>query len=160
IDRFAIGQGLQVALLSDWRIGSARCRLQIPELKTGIAATFGSILLEVLLGRARMLELIFNYDFLDATTSRALVLLNQVVPPHELQAAARARAETFQELSRAAFVATKRVNNRRLIDALEAVRAEGTEAHVEVFRAKARDALGKMPEDGVRARRADEPGAV
>src|SRR5262249_41459341 len=78
IDRFAIGQGLQVALLSDWRIGSARCRVQMPELKIGMGAPFGSVILEVLLGRARMLELTFNYDFLDATTSRALALLNQV----------------------------------------------------------------------------------
>ncbi len=49
IDRFAIGQGLQVALMADWRIGASSCRLQMPELKNGVACPLGSIILELLL---------------------------------------------------------------------------------------------------------------
>jgi len=63
IDKFAIGQGLQVALMTDWRIGTHECQMQMPELKNGVACPLGSIILEVLLGRARMLELVIDCDF-------------------------------------------------------------------------------------------------
>lgn len=133
IDRFAIGQGLQVALTTDWRVGSSKCQLQMPELKNGVACPLGSITLEFLLGRARMLELILDCGFLDAHTSRSYALLNQVVAREELLSAADVVARKLLAFPRTSFVATKRIQNRRFIEAIESVREGSSRAHVEAF---------------------------
>ena len=133
IDRFAIGQGLQVALMTDWRIGSAACQLQMPELKNGVACPLGSIILEFLFGRAKMLELVLDCEFLDAKTSRGHGLLNRLAPPEELQAAALEAAQRFAAYPRTSFVATKRVQNERFAVAMESVREGSSRAHVEAF---------------------------
>ena len=88
VDRFAIGQGLQVALMADWRIGTTECQLSMPELKNGVACPLGSVILEALLGRAKMLELLLDCEFIDAEAGRALSLLNEITRPDELQTAA------------------------------------------------------------------------
>lgn len=133
VDRFAIGQGLQVALMADWRIGSSNCQLQMPELKNGVACPLGSIILEHLFGRATMLELVLDCEMLDAKTSRALGLLNAITDPEDLQAAAFERARRLGAYPRTSFVATKRVHNQRFIDAIESVREGSSRAHVEAF---------------------------
>ena len=42
VDHHAIGQGLQVALMADWRVGSERSRYQMPELAIGMPCPLGS----------------------------------------------------------------------------------------------------------------------
>ena len=133
IDRFAIGQGLQVALMTDWRIGTAGSRLQMPELKNGVACPLGSLILEFLLGRARMVELVLDCEFLDAPTSRALALLSQVTTQGELQASALRMAVKLRGYPRTSFVATKRIHNQRFVAALESVREASSQAHVDAF---------------------------
>lgn len=148
IDRFAIGQGLQVALMSDWRIGATTCRLQMPELKNGVACPLGSLILEFLLGRAKMLELVLDCEFLDATASRACGLLQEVTSPDELGAAAQRVARKLQAFPRTSFVATKRIHNQRFVDALEGVREASSQAHVDAFLRK----TGKKHFDAVLGR--------
>lgn len=133
VDRFAIGQGLQVALMSDWRIGTTACRLSMPELKNGVACPLGSIILEVLLGRAKMLELLHDCEFLDADASRALSLINEITAPSEVEAAALRTAKKFAAYPRTPYVTTKRIHNSRLIAALEEVREPSSQAHAASF---------------------------
>jgi enoyl-CoA hydratase/carnithine racemase len=133
IDRFAIGQGLQVALMTDWRIGTTACQLQMPELKNGVACPLGSIILESLFGRAKMLELVLDCEFLDAKTSRAHGLLNRLTAPEELQAAGLEAARRFAAYPRMSYVATKRVHNERFVTAMESVREASSRAHVDAF---------------------------
>lgn len=133
IDRFAIGQGLQVALMADWRIGATTCKLQMPELKNGVACPLGSIILELLLGRARMQELVFDCEVIDPPTARAHGLLSQVCATDELQDAAMAMARRLAAYPRTSFVTTKRIQNRRFVDAFEAVREPSSQAHVAAF---------------------------
>jgi carboxymethylproline synthase len=133
IDRFAIGQGLQVALMADTRIGTSECRLQMPELKNGVACPLGSAILEFMYGRAKMLEWVLDCEFLDAPTSRAQGLLNQVTSPAELEATTRQVAKKYKAYPRTSFVATKRIHNARFVAALEAVREASSQAHVDAF---------------------------
>lgn len=133
IDKFAIGQGLQVALMTDWRIGTSECRLQMPELKNGVACPLGSIILEFLYGRAQMLEWVLDCEFLDADASRASRLLNQVTPGPELLSTALAVAKKFKGYPRTSYVTTKRIHNQRFIDALETVREPASQSHVAAF---------------------------
>jgi carboxymethylproline synthase len=133
IDRFAIGQGLQVALMTDFRIGASRCKLQMPELKNGVACPLGSVILEFLIGRAKMLELILDCEFLEAETSRGHYLLNQVTAPEELQSTAAIVARKLAAYPRTPFVGTKRIQNDRFIAALEAVREPSSQVHIASF---------------------------
>jgi enoyl-CoA hydratase/carnithine racemase len=133
IDRYAIGQGLQVALMADWRVGAESCMLQMPELKNGVACPLGSIILEVLFGRAKMQELVFDCEVLDAATSRAAGLLSQLVPTDELQDRADAMARKLMAYPRTSYVTTKRIQNQRFVDALETVREPSSQAHVAAF---------------------------
>lgn len=133
IDKFAIGQGLQVALMTDWRIGTTECRVSMPELKNGVACPLGSLILEFLFGRAKMLEWVLDCEFLDAAASRAGGLLTQVVPVEELLPAAVAAAKRFKAYPRTSFVTTKRIQNERFVAALESVREASSQAHVAAF---------------------------
>ncbi len=133
IDRFAIGQGLQVALMADWRIGAHTCQLQMPELKNGVACPLGSILLEVLLGRARMQELVFDCELIDAPAARAHGLVSQLTSTDELQAAGLAMATRLAAYPRTSYVTTKRIQNQRFVAALEQVREPSSQAHVAAF---------------------------
>lgn len=137
IDKFAIGQGLQVALMSDWRLGTDRCQLQMPELKNGVACPLGSIILEVLFGRAKMLEFVLDCEFINATSSRNHGLLNQITSPESLQDTARELALKFLAYPRASFVTTKHIQNERFVAALELVREPSSQAHVAAFMRKA-----------------------
>ena len=133
IDRYAIGQGLQVALMADWRIGTSRCRLSMPELKNGVACPLGSVILEVLLGRAKMLELLVDCEFIDADASRDLGLLNDIAKPNELQSAALRAARRLAAFPRTPYITTKRIHNGRFIAALEQVREPSSQAHAASF---------------------------
>jgi carboxymethylproline synthase len=133
IDRFAIGQGLQVALMTDWRIGAETCQLQMPELKNGVACPLGSIILEYLFGRAKMQELVFDCEMIDAKTSRGYGLLSQLTPTADLLANADQVARKLMAYPRTSFVTTKRIQNQRFIDALETVREASSQAHVAAF---------------------------
>ncbi len=133
IDRFAIGQGLQVALMTDWRIGAHSCQLQMPELKNGVACPLGSIILEVLFGRARMQELVFDCELLDAAASRGHGLLSQLTSSEQLQATGLEVARKLMAYPRTSFVATKRIQNQRFVAALESVREPSSQAHVAAF---------------------------
>lgn len=137
IDNFAIGQGLQVALMSDWRIGSDRCQLQMPELKNGVACPLGSIILETLFGRAKMLEFVLDCEFISAADSRAHGLLNQLSTVDALQDTAQALARRFAAYPRESFVTTKRIQNQRFVHAMESVREDSSKAHVAAFMKKA-----------------------
>jgi len=133
IDKFAIGQGLQVALMADWRIGAHSCALQMPELKNGVACPLGSIILEFLFGRAKMQELVFDCEVIDAQTSRAHGLLSQLVATEDLQASAVAMAKKLAAYPRTSFVTTKRIQNKRFVQAFETVREPSSQAHVAAF---------------------------
>ncbi len=135
MDRFAIGQGLQVALMSDWRIGTTECRLSMPELKNGVACPLGSVILEVLLGRAKMLELLLDCEFIDAEAGRALSLLNEITPPRELQTTALRVAKRLAAFPRTPYVATKRIHNGRFIAAFEASARAGLAGPCRLIRA-------------------------
>ena len=94
MDRFAIGQGLQVALMSDWRIGTTR----VPPLdaraqeRRRLSARLGDP--RGSLGRAKMLELLLDCEFIDADAGRALSPPQRDHSPDELEAAAlRGREE-------------------------------------------------------------------
>lgn len=137
IDKYAIGQGLQVALMSDWRLGARSCHAQMPELKNGVACPLGSIILEFLFGRAKMQELVFDCEMMDANASRAHGLLSQLCATEDLQATAMTVAKKLASYPRVPFATTKRIQNERFITAFETVREASMKSHVAAILARA-----------------------
>lgn len=137
IDKYAIGQGLQVALMSDWRVGTDRCQLQMPELKNGVACPLGSGILEFLCGRAKMQQFVFDCEFISAEASRDHALLSQISSVESLQADALSMARKLQKYPRASFTTTKKIQNQRFIEAIESGREASSQAHVAAFMRKA-----------------------
>lgn len=133
IDRHAIGQGLQVALMADWRVGSQRSRYRMPELAIGMPCPLGSAILEALLGRAAMLHLVNGCGELGAEEARRERLIDEIRPDGELKDAALERLETLCRYPSVAYRSTKRIHNGRLSARLEEVREPAASAHAESY---------------------------
>lgn len=130
IDNYAIGQGLQVALMTDWRIGTEHCQTQMPELKNGVSCPLGSIILEVLFGRAKMLEFVMDCEFINAQESKQHGLISQLIERNDLLNEAFNVADKFGQYPRAPFVTTKKIQNDRFVAAIESVREDATLSHI------------------------------
>jgi enoyl-CoA hydratase/carnithine racemase len=86
-----------------------------------------------MLGRAQMLELLLDCEFIDADAGRALSLLNEITSPSELPSSALRVAKRLASFPRTPYVTTKRIHNGRFIAAFEEVREPGSQAHAASF---------------------------
>lgn len=135
VDHHAIGQGLQVALLGDWRIGSERSRYAMPELANGMPCPLGAALLESLLGRAAMLHLVCGCKSLDAAEALRRQLIDEVHPHGELQSASLETLDRLCGYPADPYRSTKRIHNGRLVKVLDEVCAPASRAHGDSFAA-------------------------
>jgi enoyl-CoA hydratase/carnithine racemase len=137
MDGYAIGIGLQIALTSDYRIGSDRSRLKMPEFELGIACTFGGYMLEKSVSRSVMQNMLMSCD--EWTAQRALgdQLLHEVIPAEQLLSVAMARASRCADFGAAGFRGTKPYLNADFIAGLEQIRVAGKIAHRAAFAAGA-----------------------
>ncbi|HMP18308.1 MAG TPA: enoyl-CoA hydratase/isomerase family protein, partial [Gemmatales bacterium] len=87
IEKFAIGAGLELALWCDLRLASEGTVLALPEGEFGIIPDLGGCsLLPEIVGYARAIELITTARKIEAQEALRWGLLNEVVPPAELEA--------------------------------------------------------------------------
>lgn len=135
IDGYAIGIGLQIALTADYRIGSDCCILKMPEFQLGIACTFGGYMLEKVVGRSVMQNMLMSCA--EWSADRALIdrLLHEVVPVQSLRDAAVEQAKQMASFTAAGFRSTKKYLNWDFINGLEQTRIIGKEAHRSAFAA-------------------------
>jgi carboxymethylproline synthase len=152
LDRYCIGYGLQVALMADWRLGTVRSSLHMPELKGGLACPLGSVILEALLGRARMLHMVIGNGGVPAPQAEAWGLLDGVVEGEALLSSALEAAERFAGFPAQPYRLTKRFNNRRLAELLESVRHDAADVHWTCIRERFaqphfQKILGRQPAD-------------
>jgi enoyl-CoA hydratase len=89
INGWAVGAGLQIALLADIRMAATSARLAMPEIKDGIPAIYGLAFLSQVVGMSRAVEMVLTGDALDATHALAAGLVTRVVPNDELLVQAR-----------------------------------------------------------------------
>ena len=137
IDHHAIGQGLQVALCSDWRVATERSFVSMPELENGVACPLGSLMLELLLGRAKMMHAVVGCERFDAAGALAFGLVDELCKPESLYERALARATKLAGFHSTPFGLTKRIHNGRFIAALDGIREPAADAHVASFVARA-----------------------
>ncbi len=97
IDGPAVGMGAEFTSQCDVRIATPRARFAWNFAHRGLVPDTGagSWLLPRLIGPSRALRLLYSGAFLRADEALALGYVERVVPPEELESAARAEAEVF-----------------------------------------------------------------
>jgi enoyl-CoA hydratase/carnithine racemase len=114
VEGYAVGGGLVIAAACDLRIAVPTARFGLP-----IARTLGNCVsmstcarLVSLVGPARALELVYTADFVDAPTALQVGLLNEVVPPAELDAHVAALCDRLAGHAPTTMWATKEMIRR------------------------------------------------
>src|SRR5687768_14174785 len=122
INGFALGGGCELALACHIRIASEKAQLGLPEVSLGIIPGYGGTQrLSRLVGKGKALELICTGDRINAADAERIGLVNKVVPPEQLMAAAEEMARRMASRSpmaiRAAIEAVNRGSDMPLEDA-------------------------------------------
>lgn len=96
INGFALGTGLELAMVCSIRIASTKALLGQPEVKLGIMpGAGGTQRLPKLVGMGRAMELILTGDPIKADAALGMGLVNKVVEPDQLMAEVKKLAETI-----------------------------------------------------------------
>jgi enoyl-CoA hydratase len=112
INGVAVGEGLEMALASDFRIASEKAKLGFPEAKIGlIPASGGCSRIVKQLGIMRAKELYLGGDIMTAEEAHALGLVTRVVPHDRLMDEAMALARRLAAKAPLALAACKAVLN-------------------------------------------------
>ncbi|MFJ9055887.1 enoyl-CoA hydratase/isomerase family protein [Streptomyces sp. NPDC102409] len=133
IDGFAIGVGLQIALCCDLRVGSSASKLVMPEFKVGIACNFGGYMLETVVGRSVMQQMLYTCAEWPAERALADRLLHEVTSPEELLERALGHGRRIAGYTAAAVRSTRGRVNGPYVEGLRRVREEGKQSHRTAF---------------------------
>ncbi|HEY1932953.1 MAG TPA: enoyl-CoA hydratase [Acetobacteraceae bacterium] len=87
IQGWTLGAGLEVAAACDFRIASTNARFGMPEVRVGVPSVVEAALLPGLIGWGRTRRLLLTGETIDAVTALSWGLVEEVVPPAELDAA-------------------------------------------------------------------------
>jgi enoyl-CoA hydratase len=131
---FALGGGCELALACDFIYASSKAKFGQPEVKLGVIPGFGGtqrLLRRV--GLARALELCMTGAMIDADEALRLGLVNRVLPPEELQAAAMATLEQIAGLGPLAVAKVKEVLHRGAALPLDEANAIEADAFAALF---------------------------
>jgi enoyl-CoA hydratase len=96
INGWALGTGLELAMVCTLRVASSKARMGQPEVKLGIIpGAGGTYRLPRLVGMGRAMEIILTGEPVTAEEALSMGLVNRVVPPETLMEEVRALAETI-----------------------------------------------------------------
>jgi cyclohexa-1,5-dienecarbonyl-CoA hydratase len=104
----ALGGGCELALFCDMIIASEKASFGQPEIQVGVLAPVAAVALPRIIGPKKTMELLLTGDRIRAAEAERLGLVNKVVPPGELGAAADELVSKLSNLSAAALCLTKR----------------------------------------------------
>ena len=117
----AAGVGLSIALACDLRIAGDDAQLTLGFSKIGLVPDGGgSLMLPLLAGYGRGMELALLSERIDAREAHRVGLVNRVVPAASLASETAALAQSLAEVSPIAAALTKRAFNEALIPQLAA----------------------------------------
>jgi enoyl-CoA hydratase/carnithine racemase len=108
INGYALGGGLEIALICDIRIAAENARFACSEVNLGIMPGWGATQrLTRIIPRAKAAELIFSGKPINAQEAYRIGLVNEVVPKTELMARAQKWAEDLSQVGPLALRAAK-----------------------------------------------------
>lgn len=108
----ALGAGLQLALMCDFRIAAQGATLGLPDVKNGIIPGLGATMrLPKLIGLARAKELIMTGDSIGARRAMEIGLVNHVVPEASLKDAVEELVRKLLQRAPLAMTAAKHLLN-------------------------------------------------
>lgn len=112
VNGIAFGMGSEIALGCDIRIASETAQFGQPEIKLGImCGGGGSVRLTRLVGKTKAMEMCLTGDPIDAKEAYRIGLVNQVVPPAELENAVNAVVKKLMSKGAVALDSTKKSVN-------------------------------------------------
>lgn len=115
INGYALGGGLEIALMCDVRIACDTAQFGLPEVRIGsIPGSSGTQMLPRVVGRAHALRLILTGDRIDAAEALRIGLVTEVVEPAALQQRAFEIAERIAANAPLAVVAAKKLVSQAL----------------------------------------------
>jgi cyclohexa-1,5-dienecarbonyl-CoA hydratase len=121
----ALGGGCELALFCDMIIASEKASFGQPEIQVGVFPPIAAVALPGIIGPKKAMELVLTGERIRADEAQRLGLVNKVVPPDELRAAADELVGKLSGLSAAVLGVTKRAvrvgSVGRFDDALAAV---------------------------------------
>lgn len=121
ISGYALGGGLELALCCDARVAGDNAKLGLPEIRLGIIpGAGGTQRLPRLVGASRAKDLVFTGRSVDAEEAAEMGLVDRVVAPDHVEAAARDWAEQFVKGPAYALRAAKECIDAALVTDLEA----------------------------------------
>ena len=93
---YALGGGCELALTCDFRVAGDNAKFGQPEVLLGvIPGAGGTQRLSRLIGPSRAKDIIFTGRFVSAEEALRIGLVDEVVPPEDVYAAARRRVERY-----------------------------------------------------------------
>ena len=104
----ALGGGCELALFCDMVIASEKASFGQPEIQVGVLPPIAAVALPEIVGPKKAMEMVLIGDRIRAAEAERLGLVNKVVPPEELQAAAEEFVGKLAKLSGAVLRLTKR----------------------------------------------------
>jgi cyclohexa-1,5-dienecarbonyl-CoA hydratase len=129
----ALGGGCELVLFCDMIIASEKASFGQPEIQVGVLPPIAVVALPDIIGPKKALEMVLIGDRIRADEAQRLGLVNKVVPPEELWAAADEFVGKLAKLSGAVLRLTKR-----------AVRVGGTGSFVDGLAAVEEVYLGSL----------------
>jgi len=132
VNATAVAGGFELLMGCDIVIASSEARFGLPEVKRGLFAAGGGIMIGTRVPLAIALELALTGDYIDAERAYALGLVNRVVAPEDVLGEAKAMAERVARNGPLGLQATKELVRLAVTDA-EAARAKQNEWQPKVF---------------------------
>jgi enoyl-CoA hydratase len=114
VNGYALAGGCEMSLACDFRIAAENAWFGMPEVKRGMGATFGAVMLQNLIPRGIALQMLYTGDPIDAPTALRLGLVNEVVPLPELLPTATALAERIAANAPLSLRRVKELANKSL----------------------------------------------
>ena len=104
----ALGGGCELAAYCDLVVASEKAKFGQPEILVGVFPPVAALVFPRQMGYKKALELIVTGDVINAAEAKQIGLVNQVVPPEELEAATATLVGKLTGLSSAILRVTKR----------------------------------------------------